>query len=248
MLTIRNVSKHFGGLKALENVTLHLGSDKIYGLIGPNGAGKTTLFNLITGVLPVSKGSIQFQGKELDKLRPHEISRLGISRTYQNIRLFPSMTVLENVLVAQNIHTPSGVGSIFKVRRSDPKLLDQAEELLKQMGLWTKRKEISTSLAYGEQRRLEIARALALKPKLLLLDEPAAGMNESESENLLQRIEEIRAQGKAILLIEHDMSVIMSICSHISVLNFGELIAQGNPAEIQTNEAVIEAYLGREEG
>jgi len=248
MLTIRNVSKHFGGLKALENVTLHLGSDKIYGLIGPNGAGKTTLFNLITGVLPVSKGSIQFQGKELDKLRPHEISRLGISRTYQNIRLFPSMTVLENVLVAQNIHTPSGVGSIFKVRRSDPKLLDQAEELLKQMGLWTKRKEISTSLAYGEQRRLEIARALALKPKLLLLDEPAAGMNESESENLLQRIEEIRAQGKAILLIEHDMNVIMSICSHISVLNFGELIAQGSPEEIQSNEAVIEAYLGREEG
>jgi branched-chain amino acid transport system ATP-binding protein len=248
MLTIQNVSKHFGGLKALENITLHLGSDTIYGLIGPNGAGKTTLFNLITGVLPVSKGSIQFAGKELNKLRPHEISRLGISRTYQNIRLFPSMTVLENVLVAQNIHTPSGVGSILKVRRSDPKLLDQAEELLKQMGLWTKRKEISTSLAYGEQRRLEIARALALKPKLLLLDEPAAGMNESETENLLQRIEEIRAQGKAILLIEHDMNVIMSICSHISVLNFGELIAQGSPEEIQTNEAVIEAYLGREEG
>jgi branched-chain amino acid transport system ATP-binding protein len=247
MLTIQNVSKHFGGLKALENITLHLGSDTIYGLIGPNGAGKTTLFNLITGVLPVSKGSIQFAGKELNKLRPHEISRLGISRTYQNIRLFPSMTVLENVLVAQNIHTPSGVGSILKVRRSDPKLLDQAAELLKQMGLWTKRKEISTSLAYGEQRRLEIARALALKPKLLLLDEPAAGMNESETENLLQRIEEIRAQGKAILLIEHDMNVIMSICSHISVLNFGELIAQGSPEEIQTNEAVIEAYLGREE-
>ena len=247
MLTIQNVSKHFGGLKALENITLHLGSDTIYGLIGPNGSGKTTLFNLITGVLPVSKGSIQFAGKELNNLRPHEISRLGISRTYQNIRLFPSMTVLENVLVAQNIHTPSGVGSILKVRRSDPKLLDQAAELLKQMGLWTKRKEISTSLAYGEQRRLEIARALALKPKLLLLDEPAAGMNESETENLLQRIEEIRAQGKAILLIEHDMNVIMSICSHISVLNFGELIAQGSPEEIQTNEAVIEAYLGREE-
>lgn len=248
MLNIQNISRHFGGLKALENVTVHLGPDKIYGLIGPNGAGKTTLFNLITGVLPLSKGSIQFEGKELNKLRPHEISRLGISRTYQNIRLFPSMTVLENVLVAQNIHTQSGVGSIFKVRGSDPKLLDQAAELLKQMGLWTKRKEISTSLAYGEQRRLEIARALALKPKLLLLDEPAAGMNESETENLLQRIEEIRAQGKTILLIEHDMSVIMSICSHIAVLNFGELIAQGSPEEIQTNEAVIEAYLGREEG
>jgi branched-chain amino acid transport system ATP-binding protein len=127
-------------------------------VVGPDGAGKTTLFNLITGVLPLSKGSIQFEGKELNKLRPHEISRLGIARTFQNIRLFPSMTVLENVLVAQNIHTQSGVGSIFKVRGSDPKLLDQAAELLKQMGLWTKRKEISTSLAYGEQRRLEIAR------------------------------------------------------------------------------------------
>jgi len=203
---------------------------------------------LITGMLPVSKGSIQFEGKELNKLRPHEISRLGISRTYQNIRLFPSMTALENVLVAQNVHTQAGVRSIFKVRPSAPELLGQAEELLKQMGLWERRKEISTSLAYGEQRRLEIARALALKPRLLLLDEPAAGMNESETENLLQRIEEIRAQGKTILLIEHDMNLIMSICSHISVLNFGELIAEGTPEEIQTNEAVIEAYLGREEG
>ncbi|MBP1714191.1 MAG: ABC-type branched-chain amino acid transport system, ATPase component [Deltaproteobacteria bacterium] len=248
MLAIQNVSKHFGGLKALENVTIHLGPNKIYGLIGPNGAGKTTLFNLITGMLPVSKGSIQFEGKELNKLRPHEISRLGISRTYQNIRLFPSMTALENVLVAQNVHTQAGVRSIFEVRPSAPELLGQAEELLKQMGLWERRKEISTSLAYGEQRRLEIARALALKPKLLLLDEPAAGMNESETENLLHGIEEIRSQGKTILLIEHDMSVIMSTCSHISVLNFGELIAQGTPEEIQANEAVIEAYLGREEG
>lgn len=248
MLTIQNVSKHFGGLKALENVTIQLGPDKIYGLIGPNGAGKTTLFNLITGMLPVSKGSIQFAGTELNKLRPHEISRLGISRTYQNIRLFPSLTVLENVLVAQNIHTQSRVRSIFRVRPSDPELLDQAEELLNRMGLWERRKEISTSLAYGEQRRLEIARALALNPKLLLLDEPAAGMNESETENLLQRIEEIRARGKTVLLIEHDMNVIMSTCCHVSVLNFGELIAQGTPEEIRTNEAVIEAYLGREEG
>jgi branched-chain amino acid transport system ATP-binding protein len=248
MLAIQNVSKHFGGLKALEKVTIHLGPNKIYGLIGPNGAGKTTLFNLVTGMLPVSKGSIQFAGMELNKLRPHEISQLGISRTYQNIRLFPSMTVLENVLVAQNVHTQAGVRSIFKVRPIAPELLNQAEELLNQMGLWERRKEISTSLAYGEQRRLEIARALALQPKLLLLDEPAAGMNESETENLLHTIEEIRGQGKTILLIEHDMSVIMSTCSHISVLNFGELIAQGTPEEIQANEAVIEAYLGREEG
>ena len=248
MLTIQNVSKKFGGLKALQDVNIHLEPNKIYGLIGPNGAGKTTLFNLITALLPVSGGSIQFLEKELTNLRAHEISRLGIARTYQNIRLFSSMTVLENVLVAQNIHTQSGVRSIFKVQRSDKKFLEEAEAMLKQMGLWTKRKEKSTSLAYGEQRRLEIARALALQPKLLLLDEPAAGMNEAESVQLLERIQEIRNCGKTVLLIEHDMSVVMGICDYISVLNFGKLIAQGTPGEIQTNEAVIEAYLGREEG
>lgn len=248
MLTIQNVSKKFGGLKALQDVNIHLEPNKIYGLIGPNGAGKTTLFNLITALLPVSGGSIQFLEKELTNLRPHEISRLGIARTYQNIRLFSSMTVLENVLVAQNIHTQSGVRSIFKVQRSDKKFLEEAEAMLKQMGLWTKRKEKSTSLAYGEQRRLEIARALALQPKLLLLDEPAAGMNEAESVQLLERIQEIRNCGKTVFLIEHDMSVVMGICDYISVLNFGKLIAQGTPGEIQTNEAVIEAYLGREEG
>lgn len=248
MLTIQNVSKKFGGLKALQDVNIHLEPNKIYGLIGPNGAGKTTLFNLITALLPVSGGSIQFLEKELTNLRPHEISRLGIARTYQNIRLFSSMTVLENVLVAQNIHTQSGVRSIFKVQRSDKKFLEEAEAMLKQMGLWTKRKEKSTSLAYGEQRRLEIARALALQPKLLLLDEPAAGMNEAESVQLLERIQEIRNCGKTVFLIEHDMSVVMGICDYISVLNFGKLIAQGTPGEIQANEAVIEAYLGREEG
>ncbi|MBM4330647.1 MAG: ABC transporter ATP-binding protein [Deltaproteobacteria bacterium] len=248
MLTIKNVSKNFGGLKALQDVNIHLEPNKIYGLIGPNGAGKTTLFNLITALLPVSGGAIQFLEKELTGLRPHEIARLGIARTYQNIRLFPSMTVLENVLVAQNIHTQSGVGSIFKVQRSDKKFLEEAEAMLKHMGLWPKRKEKSTSLAYGEQRRLEIARALALQPKLLLLDEPAAGMNEAESAELLERIQEIRNSGKTVFLIEHDMSVVMGICDYISVLNFGKLIAQGTPGEIQTNGAVIEAYLGREEG
>jgi branched-chain amino acid transport system ATP-binding protein len=248
MLAIKNVSKNFGGLKALIQVTFQLDPNRIYGLIGPNGAGKTTLFNLITGLLPVSGGSIQLRGGELTGLRPHQITRQGIARTYQNIRLFPSMTVFENVLVAQNIHTPSGITSLLPGRRQDSQFRQEAEALLRQMGLWAKRDEKSTSLAYGEQRRLEIARALALKPSLLLLDEPAAGMNEAETEELLERIQEIRNIVKTIFLIEHDMSVVMEICDFVSVLNFGRLIAQGTPDEIQANETVIEAYLGREEG
>jgi branched-chain amino acid transport system ATP-binding protein len=248
MLEINDVSKNFGGLIALNHVHVQLQPNRIYGLIGPNGAGKTTLFNLITGLLPVSGGTIHFQGQELTSLHPHQITRLGIARTFQNIRLFPTMTVLENVLVAQNIHTRSGITSLFQFKaQADKKLREEAETLLQEMGLWEKRKEISSSLAYGEQRRLEIARALALEPSLLLLDEPAAGMNEAETEELLDRIQEIRSMGKTIFLIEHDMSVVMGICSYISVLNFGKLIAQGTPDEIQANASVIEAYLGREE-
>jgi len=248
MLEIIDVSKNFGGLTALHHVNVQLPPKKIYGLIGPNGAGKTTLFNLITGLLPVSGGTIHFQGQALTSLHPHQITRLGIARTFQNIRLFPTMTVLENVLVAQNIHTRSGITSLFQLRaQADKKLREEAEALLQEMGLWPKRKEISSSLAYGEQRRLEIARALALEPTLLLLDEPAAGMNEAETEELLDRIQEIRNMGKTIFLIEHDMSVVMGICDYIIVLNFGKMIAQGTPDEIQANESVIEAYLGREE-
>jgi branched-chain amino acid transport system ATP-binding protein len=173
---------------------------------------------------------------------------MGIARTFQNIRLFGTMTVKENVLVAQNIRARSDVTSLVQIFSARERRFEkEADDLLKKMGLWEKRKEQSLSLAYGDQRRLEIARALALEPKLLLLDEPAAGMNEAETEDLLERIQEIRDMGKTVLLIEHDMNVVMGICDYVSVLNFGELIAQGTPEEIQENEAVIEAYLGREE-
>jgi branched-chain amino acid transport system ATP-binding protein len=248
MLEIANVTKNFGGLTALSDIDLQVKAKQIYGLIGPNGAGKTTLFNIITGFLTATEGSIQFSGKELTRLPPNKIARLGIARTFQNIRLFGTMTVMENVLVAQNIRAQSGVLSLVQLLSArEKKLQEEAEILLKKMGLWEKRNELSISLAYGNQRRLEIARALALAPELLLLDEPAAGMNEAETEDLLKRIQEIRDMGQTIMLIEHDMNIVMGICDYISVLNFGSVIAKGTPAEIQTSEAVIEAYLGREE-
>lgn len=248
MLEIANITKNFGGLTALNDIGLAVKEKQIYGLIGPNGAGKTTLFDIITGFLPATEGSIQFSGKELTRLPPNKIARLGIARTFQNIRLFGTMTVMENVLVAQNVRTRSGILSLVKLLSTrEKKLKVEAEILLQNMGLWKKRNELSISLAYGDQRRLEIARALALAPELLLLDEPAAGMNEAETEDLLERIQEIRDMGQTIMLIEHDMNIVMGICDYISVLNFGSVIAKGPPAEIQTSEAVIEAYLGREE-
>lgn len=248
MLEIANVTKNFGGLTALDNICLQVKEKQIYGLIGPNGAGKTTLFNIITGFLEATEGSIQFSGKELTRLPANKIARLGIARTFQNVRLFGTMTVKDNVLVAQNIRAQSGVLSLVQILGvREKKLREEADLLLKKMGLWKKRNEPSISLAYGDQRRLEIARALALAPKLLLLDEPVAGMNEAETEDLLERIQEIRDTGQTIMFIEHDMKAVMGICDCISVLNFGSLIAQGAPAEIQASEAVIEAYLGREE-
>ena len=248
MLEIANITKNFGGLTALDDIGLQVKEKQIYGLIGPNGAGKTTLFNIITGFLTANEGSIQFSGKELTRLPPNKIARLGIARTFQNIRLFGTMTVMENVLVAQNIRAQSGVLSLVQLLSArEKKLQEEAEILLKKMGLWKKRNELSISLAYGNQRRLEIARALALAPELLLLDEPAAGMNEAETEDLLERIQKIRDMGQTIMLIEHDMNIVMGICDYITVLNFGSVIAKGTPAEIQASEAVIEAYLGREE-
>lgn len=248
MIQIRNLSKNFDGLKALEDVSFTVPGKVIYGLIGPNGAGKTTLFNLITGFIAPTAGTIHFRGQPIGRRRAHEITKLGIARTFQNIRLFQTMTVLENVKVAQNIHARSGISSLIRPQREKEREFEaKAEDLLNRLGLWTKRHEPSSSLSYGEQRRLEIARAMALEPDLLLLDEPAAGMNESESEDLLQRICEIRDMGKTVLMIEHDMKVVMGICDRIAVLNFGCLIAEGTPEEIQSNESVVEAYLGKEE-
>jgi branched-chain amino acid transport system ATP-binding protein len=248
ILEINGVSKTFLGLQALKDVTFAVGERQIHGLIGPNGAGKSTLFNLITGLLPVTSGSIHFQGQRIDHHPTHQIARLGIARTFQNIRLFKTMTVWENVRMAQNIHTRSGISSLFLPGgQGERQLRERAAELLQRLELYEKRNQASTSLSYGEQRRLEIARALASDPRLLLLDEPAAGMNETESDHLLARICEIRDMGITVLLIEHDMKVIMGICERISVLNFGCLIADGTPQEIQSNSDVIDAYLGIEE-
>ncbi len=248
MLEVREVSKNFGGLRALDRVSLHVKERQIYGLIGPNGAGKTTLFNLLTGLLRATEGSIRFRDQELIRLPPHAIAALGIARTFQNIRLLINMTVLENVLVAQNLRTRAGLASLLPVRsRAERALREKAEGLLRRAGLWEKRSECAAALAYGEQRRLEIARALAMEPSMLLLDEPAAGMNDAEVEQLQQQIQAIQVTGKTILLIEHRMHMVMSACDHVTVLNFGRAIAEGSPREIQANQAVVEAYLGGEE-
>lgn len=248
MLELDSVSKRFDGLVALSDVSLRLGEKRIYGLIGPNGAGKTTLFNVLAGFLAPSSGRIVFDGHDLTNSKPYQIARLGVARTYQNIRLFPTMTVLENVLVAQNQRMGSVLANFLALkRRVERGLRDEAEGLLRQMGLWNKRHAGATDLAYGEQRRLEIARALATRPRLLLLDEPAAGMNSVETEDLLARIESLAFEGIVVFLVEHDMNVVMSTCEHVFVLNFGHLIAEGTPVEIQTNQQVIEAYLGRDD-
>lgn len=248
MIDIQNLCRNFGGLKALAEVSLTVPGKSIYGLIGPNGAGKTTLFNLITGFIAPTAGTISFCGQRIDRRPPHAITKMGIARTFQNIRLFQTLTVWENIRVAQNIHAPSGIASLFRPQgKKEREFTAKAEELLHRLGLWEKRYQQSPSLSYGEQRRLEIARALALEPQLLLLDEPAAGMNEAESEDLLERICEIRDTGKTVLMIEHDMKVVMGICDRIAVLNFGCLIAEGTPAAIQSNDDVVEAYLGKEE-
>ncbi len=251
MLKLTSLSKSFGGLHVLQDVNFTVPQGSIYGLIGPNGAGKTTVFNLITGLLPPSGGNIEFDGKGLLGVKPHEITRRGIARTFQNIRIFKEMSLLENVVVGAHRHLHYGFAGLLTAspafRKAEREARDRAMELLSWVRLDGKADDLADNLSYGDQRKLELARALATDPKLLLLDEPVAGMNTGEKVELMAEIQNIKARGYTIFMIEHDMRFVMGLCERISVLNFGRIIAEGTPDEIRNNPQVIEAYLGRDD-
>jgi branched-chain amino acid transport system ATP-binding protein len=251
MLRLDNVSKRFGGLSVLQDVSFAVPEGKVFGLIGPNGAGKTTVFNLITGLLAPSGGTIALGGESLLGRKPHQITRMGIARTFQNIRIFKEMTLAENVVVGMHAHLGYGVPALMfstaSFRAQEKKARDKAHELLGLVGLAAKANDIADNLSYGDQRKLELARALATEPRLLLLDEPVAGMNTGEKVDLMAEITQIAKRGYTIFMIEHDMRFVMGLCERIAVLNFGRIIAEGSPDEIKNNPDVIEAYLGRED-
>ncbi len=251
VLEVRSMTRRFGGLVAVNDVSFSVAKGEIFGLIGPNGAGKTTLFNLMTGLIPPSKGQLIYQGEDITNRPSYKIAARGIARTFQNIRLFGELSALRNVMIGQHIHTKSnvltGVFGLPRARREEETSRTKAIELLDLVGLLDRADEKAINFSYGDQRRLEIARALALEPSLLLLDEPAAGMNSNEKHELSEFIRRIRERfNLTVLLIEHHVPLVMGLCDRIAVLHFGQMIALGDPAKVKNDPAVIEAYLGDE--